>query len=149
MQDDSYFMRLALELAASAEQKGEVPIGAVLVIGGEAIGRGANSPIANNDPTAHAEINAIRQACQHQGNYRLPNSTLYVTVEPCAMCAGSIVHSRITRVVIAAPEPRAGAAGSALNVLDNENLNHQCRVEFGLLENESSTMMKNFFKSRR
>jgi len=147
--DDEKWMNRAFELAEHAESIGEVPVGAVLVVGGAVVGEGFNSPIASSDATAHAEINAIRDACKNEENYRLPNSTLYVTLEPCAMCAGAIVHSRIDRVVIAAKEPRAGAAGSALNVLQNELLNHRCDVEIGLMQEQSSAMLKAFFKSRR
>ena len=146
---DRKWMAYAFELAKHAESIGEVPVGAVLVSDGKVIGEGFNSPISQNDATAHAEVNAIRNACLNQSNYRLPNTTLYVTLEPCAMCAGAIIHSRVSRVVIAATEPRAGAAGSALNVLDNEKLNHRCEVEFGLMQEKSSAMLKAFFKSRR
>lgn len=149
LEQDSKWMKRAFELAKYAESIGEVPVGAVLVSDNEKIGEGYNSPISENDATGHAEINAIRDACLHQSNYRLPNTTLYVTLEPCAMCAGAIIHSRVNRVVIAALEPRAGAAGSALNVLNNDKLNHQCVVEFGLMQEQSSTMLKEFFKSRR
>lgn len=142
-------MSLAFELANQAELKGEVPVGAVLVKNDLVIGQGYNSPIGANDATAHAEIQSIRAACSSQANYRLPESTLYVTLEPCAMCAGAIVHARIARVVIAAKEPRAGAAGSVLNVLQNQHLNHSCVVEFGLMERQSSSMLKAFFKQRR
>ncbi|MCL4159672.1 UNVERIFIED_CONTAM: hypothetical protein GTU68_050417 [Idotea baltica] len=142
-------MQRALDLAKSAEQQDEVPVGAVIVMNDEIIGEGSNAPISNSDATAHAEIQAIRAACQHQKNYRLPNSTLYVTLEPCSMCAGAIIHARIERVVIAAHEPRAGAAGSALDVLNNDKLNHRCDVEFGLCAQESASLLKAFFKRRR
>ena len=146
---DLKWMARALELAELAESYDEVPVGAVLVCDGKVIGEGYNGPISKSDPTAHAEINAIRQACENQGNYRLPNSTLYVTLEPCAMCSGAIVHARIERVVIATREPRAGAAGSVLNVLQNDQLNHRCELEFGLMKEQSASMLKAFFKSRR
>jgi tRNA(adenine34) deaminase len=142
-------MRRALELADYAQQHGEVPVGAVLVEDGKIIGEGSNAPISSNDASAHAEINAIRAACQSKQNYRLPNTQLYVTLEPCAMCAGALIHARVERVLIGATEPRAGAAGSALNVLQNEQLNHRCDVEFGLMAEQSATMLKAFFKSRR
>ncbi|GAA6137709.1 tRNA adenosine(34) deaminase TadA [Arenicella sp. 4NH20-0111] len=146
---DALFMARALELAREAEDSGEVPVGAVLVQDGIVIGEGSNSPINSHDVTAHAEILALTSACHQKQNYRLPNSTLYVTLEPCAMCAGAIVHARVYRVVIATPEPRAGAAGSVFNILDNPSLNHRCTVETGLLQEESATMLKAFFKARR
>ena len=147
--NDQDWMLHALALAKQAEQQDEVPVGAVIVMDGRIIGEGSNAPILNNDATAHAEVQAIRAACNQQNNYRLPDSTLYVTLEPCSMCAGAIIHARIARVVIAAREPRAGAAGSVLNVLNNDNLNHRCVVEFGLCSEESSSLLKAFFKRRR
>ena len=142
-------MQRALELAKGAEESDEVPVGAVLVYDDAVIGEGSNAPISSNDVTAHAEVNALRAACQREKNYRLPNSTLYVTLEPCAMCAGAIVHARVARVVIATPEPRAGAGGSVFDILNDERLNHRCHVEFGLLAEDSSAMLKSFFKQRR
>jgi len=126
-----------------------VPVGAIIVKDDVALGEGRNGPISNSDSTAHAEIQAIRAACKSVENYRLPGSTLYVTLEPCAMCAGGLVHARIARVVIAAKEPRAGAAGSVLNVLQHAKLNHRCEIEFGLLETESVELLKDFFRARR
>jgi len=146
---DSGYMIRALELARQAEQCGEVPVGALIVKNDKVIGEGFNAPITSNDPSAHAEIQAIRAACQQQGNYRLPNSVLYVTLEPCSMCAGAIVHARIERVVIAAHEPRAGAAGSVLNVLQHDDLNHSCELEFGLMEQQSAELLRRFFRARR
>lgn len=146
---DRHWMQRAFELAKRAQTHGEVPVGAVIVQGDEVLGEGSNSPISGHDPSAHAEINAIRAACQKQGNYRLPNSTLYVTLEPCAMCAGAIIHARVERVVIAAREPRAGAAGSVLNVLQHDQLNHRCQVEFGLMRDESAALLRTFFAARR
>ena len=146
---DNIWMSRALQLAQQAELVGEVPVGAVLVLDGLVIGEGFNAPIRLQDSTAHAEIQAIRQACMNLSNYRLPTSTLYVTLEPCAMCAGAIVHSRIKRVVIAAKEPRAGAAGSVFDILNNVKLNHRCQVEFGLQAENSVQMLKQFFKARR
>ena len=146
---DQKWMQRALELANLAAQEGEVPVGAVLVKNDEVLGEGRNAPIMSSDTTAHAEIQAIRAACKSQGNYRLPDATLYVTLEPCAMCAGALVHARVRRVVIAAKEPRAGACGSVLNVLQHESLNHRCDVEFGVMENESALLLKQFFKARR
>jgi tRNA(adenine34) deaminase len=147
--DDHKWMGRALELAAAAAAIGEVPVGAVLVRDNHIIGEAHNAPISNNDACAHAEILAIRAACHSEQNYRLPNSTLYVSLEPCAMCAGALVHARVGRVVIAAKEPRAGAAGSVLNVLQHEQLNHRCHVEFGLMQQPSSAMLKAFFRARR
>jgi tRNA(adenine34) deaminase len=142
-------MLRAMELAKMAEDAGEVPVGAVVVKDGLIIGEGFNSPISTNDASAHAEIQAIRAACQFKENYRLPNCSLYVTLEPCAMCAGAMVHARISNVFIATREPRAGAAGSAMDVLQHLKLNHQCDVKFGLMEQQSSTLLKQFFKRRR
>ena len=146
---DLEFMQRALELARQAQRLGEVPVGALVVLDSKVIGEGFNSPISKNDVSAHAEIQALRQACTHQNNYRLPNSTLYVTLEPCAMCAGALVHARVQRVVIAVREPRAGAAGSVFNILNNPNLNHRCEVEVGLLEDESRALIQGFFRARR
>ena len=146
---DRIWMARALELADMAQQLGEVPVGAVLVQDGKLIAEAHNKPILSNDATAHAEIVAIRQACAVHNNYRLPNTTLYVTLEPCAMCAGALVHARVERVVIATHEPRAGAAGSVLNVLQHEQLNHRCSVEFGLMQEHSAAMLKAFFRARR
>lgn len=142
-------MQRALELAEQAAEQQEVPVGAVLVLDDKVIGEGQNSPISNNDTTAHAEIVAIRQACEKVDNYRLPNSTLYVTLEPCSMCAGAIVHARVDRVVIATKEPRAGAAGSVFDILNHPQLNHRCTVEIGLLQEQASEQLKRFFKARR
>ena len=147
--EDGKYMARALQLAKDAGRNNEVPVGAVLVHEGRIIGEGSNNPISSHDVSAHAELVAIRQACLTMSNYRLPNSTLYVSLEPCPMCAGAIVHARIARVVIATEEPRAGAAGSVFNLLDNPNLNHRCTVEYGLYEQESSDLLKAFFKRRR
>ena len=147
--EDLGYMRRALELAAQAGDSGEVPVGAVLVLNGRMVGEGANRMIAAGDPTAHAEMEALRAACAQEGNYRLPGAELFVTLEPCAMCAGALVLARVSRVVFAARDPRSGAAGSVFNVLANPSLNHQCVVQSGLLEEESATLLRNFFKSRR
>ncbi len=147
--EDTRFMQRALELAQQAEAQGEVPVGAVLVLDGIIVGEGSNSPINSQDPSAHAEINALRMACKQVENYRLPQSTLYVSLEPCAMCAGALIHARVQRVVIAAKEPRAGAGGSIFNVLDDSRLNHRCDLEFGLLGEQSAAMLQAFFKQRR
>jgi len=146
---DEQWMRRALELAKLAAEKGEVPVGAVLVKDAEVIGEGHNAPISESDATAHAEIQAIRAACQASENYRIPNSTLYVTLEPCAMCAGALVHARVKRIVIATKEPRAGAGGSIMNVLQHDKLNHRCDLEFGLMQEQSAELLKRFFKARR
>ncbi len=142
-------MREALRLAAEGAARGEVPVGAVLVQDGEVIGRGFNCPISTSDPSAHAEMVAIRAAAQAIANYRLPGSTLYVTLEPCAMCAGLIVHSRVQRVVFGASEPRAGMAVSRGQFFDQAFLNHRVRVEGGVLAEECGEVLKAFFKARR
>lgn len=146
---DERFMREALELAAQGAARGEVPVGAVLVQDGQVIGRGFNCPISTSDPSAHAEMVAIRAAAQAVANYRLPGSTLYVTLEPCAMCAGLIVHSRVQRVVFGASEPRAGMAVSRGQFFDQAFLNHRVRVEGGVLGEECGEVLKAFFKARR
>ena len=143
------WMLKALELAQQAQNSGEVPVGAVVVSNNELIGQGWNQPIKLHDPSAHAEIQAIRDACQQQENYRLSNATLYVTLEPCAMCAGAIVHARLDSVVFAAHDPRTGAASSVFQLLDNKALNHQCEVISGIYADESATMLKAFFRARR
>lgn len=142
-------MREALALAAEGAARGEVPVGAVLVQDGEVIGRGFNCPISTSDPSAHAEMVAIRAAAQAVANYRLPGSTLYVTLEPCAMCAGLIVHSRVQRVVFGASEPRAGMAVSRGQFFDQGFLNHRVLVEGGVLAQECGEVLKVFFKARR
>lgn len=142
-------MREALELAAEGALRGEVPVGAVLVQDGEVIGRGFNCPISTSDPSAHAEMVAIRAAAQAVANYRLPGSTLYVTLEPCAMCAGLIVHSRVQRVVFGASEPRAGMAVSRGQFFDQSFLNHRVLVEGGVLAEECGEVLRAFFKARR
>lgn len=146
---DERFMREALALAAEGAARGEVPVGAVLVQGDEVIGRGYNCPISTSDPSAHAEMVAIRAAAQALANYRLPGSTLYVTLEPCAMCAGLIVHSRVQRVVFGASEPRAGMAVSRGQFFDQSFLNHRVLVEGGVLAEECGEVLKAFFKARR
>lgn len=147
--DDDAFMQRALEVAAAAIPAGEVPVGAVLVLDGKIVGEGFNAPIACHDPTAHAEIRAMRQAAFTLSNYRLPGATLYVTLEPCAMCAGAIVHARIARVVYAATEPRAGAVESTQQFFAMSNLNHRVTAQGGLRAEESSRMLKEFFAARR
>ncbi|MFB8829598.1 tRNA adenosine(34) deaminase TadA [Azotobacter sp. CWF10] len=146
---DERFMREALVLAAEGAELGEVPVGAVLVQGGEIVGRGFNCPISRRDPSAHAEMVAIRAAAVALDNYRLPGSTLYVTLEPCSMCAGLIVHTRIARVVFGACEPRAGVAVSRGSFFAQDFLNHRVLVEGGLLEEECGAILRAFFKARR
>ena len=146
---DERFMREALQLAQQGAALGEVPVGAVLVQDGEIIGRGFNSPISLNDPSAHAEVQAIRDAAARLQNYRLPDTTLYVTLEPCHMCAGLIVHARIARVVFAANEPRAGAAESQGCFFSQAFLNHRVEISGGVLADDSAQMLKTFFKARR
>jgi tRNA(adenine34) deaminase len=142
-------MREALRLAAHAASLGEVPVGAVVVRDGIIIGRGFNRPIGSLDPTAHAEMVALRQAAAYVGNYRLTGSDLYVTVEPCTMCAGALVHARISRLVFGTREPRAGAVVSTARVLDAPGLNHRVSIVEGLLADEAQRLMQGFFKERR
>jgi len=150
MDQHTQFMQRALALAKQAEQEGEVPVGAVLVLNDQIIGEGFNQPIATNDPTAHAEVMAIRNAGLTQQNYRFPDADLYVTLEPCMMCAGAIIHSRIRHVYYAAPEPRTGAAGSCFNLLPSDKRsNHFTDCTGGLLAEPSIELIKFFFKSRR
>ena len=142
-------MRLALAEAQCAAERGEVPVGAVLVRDGEVIGRGFNQPISSQDPSAHAEMVAIRQAATAVQNYRLPGTTLYVTLEPCTMCSGLLIHSRIGRLVYGAQEPRSGAVVSRSQVLDQAWMNHRMQVEGGVLAQESSELLTRFFRERR
>lgn len=142
-------MQRALALAQQAAVKGEVPVGAVLVREGEVIGEGFNCPITTNDPTAHAEVMALRDAAKRISNYRLPNTTLYVTVEPCAMCAGALVHARVARVVYGTPEPKAGVADSHLSLFSAPHFNHRVCCEGGVLQEDCASLMQNFFRSRR
>jgi tRNA(adenine34) deaminase len=149
MISDLEAMREALAEARKANAAGEVPIGAVIVCRGEMIARGQNSVIRTSDPTAHAEIVALRQAARTFGNYRLNGCSLYVTLEPCAMCAGAMVHARLDRLVYAAFDPKAGAAGSVLSVINHPQLNHQMLVEQGVLADQSSELLRSFFRDRR
>jgi tRNA(adenine34) deaminase len=142
-------MRTALDLARQAQVAGEVPVGAIVVQHGEIIGSGFNQPISRFDPTAHAEIEAMRAASRKLGNYRLTGCTLYVTLEPCAMCAGAMVHARIGRLVFAAYDPKAGAAGSVFNVVQSAALNHRVEVTGGVLAEESAVLLQEFFRQRR
>jgi len=149
MQDDAHFMRLALAQARCGAGLGEVPVGAVVVAGGDVIGTGHNQPVALHDPTAHAEIVALRAAAQRLGNYRMEGCTLYVTLEPCAMCVGAMLHARIGRVVFGALEPRTGAAGSVMNLFANTQLNHHTTVQGGVLSDECAAALTDFFRDRR
>jgi len=146
---DLAFMRLALAQAEIARGQGEVPVGAVVVKDGEVIAVGYNQPIGRHDPTAHAEIVALRLAAEKLGNYRLPGCELYVTLEPCAMCSGAMMHARLARVVFAATDPKTGVCGSVLDLFAHEVLNHHTEVIGGVLAQEASSMLKGFFAERR
>lgn len=142
-------MRRALDLADRAEEAGEVPVGAVVVLDGCEIGAGWNAPISRCDPTAHAEVVALRDAATRVGNYRLPGATLYVTMEPCPMCAGAIVQARLARVVFGARDPRAGSAGSVFDLLDSPHLNHRAECVAGVCGDEAGERLRRFFRARR
>jgi tRNA(adenine34) deaminase len=144
-------MQYAIDLAKQAELHGEVPVGAVLIDNATnlIIGEGWNCPISGNDPTAHAEIQALRMAANNRQNYRLLGTTLYVTLEPCVMCAGAIIHARVTRVVYGATDTKAGAAGSIFKVLGTDKLNHRIEVQAGILESECSILLSDFFRKKR
>jgi len=146
---DEDFMRLALEAAGRAQALGEVPVGAVLVKNGEVIATGFNQPIGSHDPTHHAEIAALRAGAELLGNYRLPGCTLYVTLEPCVMCAGAMMHARLSRVVFGAADPKTGACGSVVNLFAEDRLNHHADLTGGVLAAECGTMLSNFFAERR
>lgn len=148
-EQDILFMRRAMELAEQAEQEGEVPVGAVLVKDGKVIAEGWNRSIGAHDATAHAEVQALRKAGQKLENYRLLDTTLYVTLEPCPMCAGALLHSRVKRVVFGAPDLKAGAAGTVMNLFDSQAAYHYASVESGLLEEECRKQLQAFFKRRR
>ena len=147
--DDDYFMREALALARSAQESGEVPVGALVVRDGIIVGRGYNSPIGASDPTAHAEIAALRDAARKLANYRLPGCELFVTLEPCAMCAGAILHARIARLVYGARDLKTGVHGSVFDLFAVESLNHHTRVVGGVLADECSALLSGFFAARR
>lgn len=149
MQDDVFWMQQALNLAAQAQAAGEVPVGAVIIKDDVLLAEGFNQPISRDNATAHAEIIALQAACQQQHNYRLPGATMYVTLEPCIMCAGALVHARIERLVFAASEPKTGAAGSLLDVFSLPNLNHRVICESGVLAEQSSQLLRDFFRQRR
>ena len=148
MNEEDY-MRSALEQARQAGACDEVPVGAVVVLDGEIVGRGFNQPIGRHDPTAHAEIMALRDAAARLGNYRLPGCTLYVTLEPCVMCSGAIMHARIARVVFGARDPKTGVAGSVLDLFAEPRLNHHATIEGGLLGDDCGRMLSSFFAARR
>ena len=149
MPDDSYFMQLALAEAQASADAGEIPIGAVLVQDDKVIARSGNRTIRDNDPTAHAEVVAIREAAGLLGNYRLADTTLYVTLEPCAMCAGAIIQGRIPRLVYAADDPKGGAFRSCFEILTSAKLNHRVQVVPGVLASESAVLLQTFFAARR
>ena len=146
---DRQFMQQALEQAHLAALAGEVPVGAVLVRDGEVVSKGFNQPITTHDPSAHAEMLALRQAALSEHNYRLPGTTLYVTLEPCAMCAGAMLHARVERVVYGAADPKTGAAGSVLDVFSSKQINHQTTAEGGVMGEECGQLLRDFFKERR
>jgi tRNA(adenine34) deaminase len=148
-QEDTYWMRRALDLADRAEIAGEVPVGAVVVLDGQLLGEGCNSPIGAHDPTAHAEILALRAAAKQAGNYRLPGTTLYVTLEPCSMCVGAMIHARVARLVFGAADPKTGAVGGALDLLAFPGHNHRILVTGGVLEAECAGRLRAFFRARR
>src|SRR6478752_2719258 len=143
------WMAEALALARAAQARGEVPVGAIVVSEGTIVGRGGNAPIAGNDPTAHAEIAALREAAARLGNYRLPGCTLYVTLEPCAMCAGAVLHARLSRLVFGAPDPKTGACGSVIDLFGERRLNYHTRVTGGVAADECGRLLTQFFAERR
>ena len=148
-EEDVMWMRHALTLADKAESIGEVPVGACVVLNGELIGEGFNTPITDNDPSAHAELRAVKEAAAAVQNYRLIDATLYVTLEPCSMCAGMLVHARVKRVVFGAKDAKTGAAGSVMNLLQHPALNHQLEVVSGVLADECANKLSDFFRKRR
>jgi tRNA(adenine34) deaminase len=149
MRNDDDFMRIALLLARQAELSGEVPVGAIVVKDGAIIGRGSNAPISRHDPSAHAELLALREAAQHLGNYRLIGCELFVTLEPCVMCAGAMFHARIGRVVFGARDFKTGACGSVLNLFAEQRLNHHAEMTAGVLADECGQVLSDFFAARR
>ena len=147
--NDKDFMQRAFELAIKAQSQDEVPVGAVIVYQDKIIGEGWNQPVSSDDPTAHAEIMALRDAGNKIGNYRLPNATIYVTLEPCTMCAGAIIHARLAKLVYAVDDPKTGACGSVFNLLQTEELNHKVEIEKGVMEEECRSLIQSFFKEKR
>ena len=148
-ESDERFMLLALAEAQKAEAAGEVPVGAIVVRGEAVVGSGFNRPISSHDPTAHAEIIALRDAARNCGNYRLSGTTMYSTVEPCMMCAGAMIHARIDRLIFGTPDPKAGSAGSIYNVLTDPRLNHRVEVVSGICEDQCGALLRTFFSKRR
>jgi tRNA(adenine34) deaminase len=146
---DDYWMQIALEQAMAGAQAGEVPVGAVLVQDGQCLACSHNAPISECDPTAHAEIRVLREGARRIGNYRLPGTTLYVTLEPCPMCIGAMVHARVARLVYAASDPRTGAAGGAFDLVNHESHNHRIEVAGGVLQEPAAELLRGFFRSRR
>jgi len=146
---DRQYMRMAIEQAQLAAESGEVPVGAVLVRDGQVLSKAFNKPIANHDPSAHAEMLVLREAALAEENYRIPGTTLYVTLEPCAMCSGAMLHARVGRVVYGAPDPKTGAAGSVLDLFSSKQINHQTSVEGGIMSEECGQLLRDFFKGRR
>jgi tRNA(adenine34) deaminase len=146
---DAELIRAALEQAREAAVAGEIPVGAIISSGGKVIGRGQNRSIRDSDPSAHAEVVALREACLAQANYRLTDATLYVTLEPCAMCLGAIMQARVARVIFGAYDPKAGAAGSAVDLTDSPAFNHRLEVLGGVLADECGTVLQDFFRARR
>ena len=146
---DIHWMQSAFELAENSKAHDEVPVGAVIVLDDQIIGGGWNQPISSDDPTAHAEIMALRDAGKKIGNYRLPNATIYVTLEPCTMCAGAIIHARLSRLVYALDDLKTGACGSVFNLLQTEELNHRVEIEKGVMEEECRSLIQSFFKDKR
>ena len=149
MNSDEEWMQYALQLAKKSEERDEVPVGAIIVYKNKIIGEGWNQPISSNNPTAHAEIMALQDAGEKIGNYRLLDSTMYVTLEPCVMCAGALVHARIAKLVYAVDDQKTGACGSVFNMIQAEELNHNTEIKKGVLEKECQALIKNFFKEKR
>lgn len=147
--NDAYWMAVALKQAEAGAEAGEVPVGAVLVLDDQCLADSHNAPISECDPTAHAEIRVLREGARRLGNYRLPGTTLYVTLEPCPMCVGAMVHARVARLVYAASDPRTGAAGGALDLVGHESHNHRIEVTGGVLKEEAAELLRGFFRSRR
>lgn len=149
MTSDLQWMQCAFELAQKAGAQDEVPVGAVIVYVDKIIGEGWNQPISSNDPTAHAEIMALRDAGENIGNYRLPDATMYVTLEPCTMCAGALIHARLGKLIYAVEDPKTGACGSVFNLLQTDELNHKVEIEKGVMEVECQSLIQSFFKQKR
>ena len=149
MSNGEQWMQRAYELAVMARDNDEVPVGAVIVLNDRIIGEGWNQPISSNDPTAHAEVIALKQAGKHIKNYRLPGATMYVTLEPCAMCAGALVHARLAKLVYATDDPKSGACGSVLDITQHDALNHKVEIECGTMQDECRKLLQDFFQQKR